>query len=189
AAYLARQIATAPLLAARAVSSRELWLLQLEKLVVNASINPLTAILRCRNSGLFDGGDGGPVARVMDRLLGETSAVLQALVAHESTAQILLAAGDADGCGVDAARDRFSLPRLRGMLHAFGPRVGANTSSMLQDVQAGRQTEVRDFNGWLVDTAAFLDKGLDVSTHRALVDMVESGTVLSKEELGERLLV
>ncbi|KND91594.1 hypothetical protein TOPH_03781 [Tolypocladium ophioglossoides CBS 100239] len=75
------------------------------------------------------------------------------------------------------------------MLHAFGARVGENTSSMLQDVQAGRQTEVRDFNGWLVDTAAFLDQGLDVSTHRALVALVESGTVLNKEELGERLLV
>ena len=149
--YLSRQIATAPLLAARAVSSRELWLLQLEKLVVNTCINPLTAILRCKNGELFDGGPDSPVARVMDCMLGETSAVLQALVSHESSAQILVAGPDSSSTALDAARtqlrDRFSQARLRSMLHAYGARVGANTSSMLQDVQAGKQTEVRDFNG------------------------------------------
>ncbi|XP_044717528.1 ketopantoate reductase panE/ApbA domain-containing protein [Hirsutella rhossiliensis] len=190
AAYLMRQIASAPQLQGRAVSSAELWLLQLEKLVYNSSINPLTALLRCKNGGLFEE-PGGVVARVMDRLLDETSHVLQALVVHESAAEILAAITPDEHHNRQQQQQlqaRFAQPRLREMLHAFGAKVAENTSSMLQDVLAGKPTEVRDFNGWLIDAAAFLDPGLDMSAHQAMVDLVESGIVLTKEELGRRLL-
>lgn len=186
AAYLTRQIATAPDLQGRAVSSAELWLLQLEKLVYNASINPLTALLRCKNGGLFEE-PHGVVARVMDRLLDETSRVLQALVVHPSTAEIVATSAPGEH-QQQQLQARFAQGRLRETLHAFGAKVAGNSSSMLQDVQAGKPTEVRDFNGWLVDAAAFLDPSLDMSAHQAMVDLVESGTVLTKEQLGRRLL-
>lgn len=189
AAYLMRQIATAPQLQGKTVSSPELWLLQLEKLVYNSSINPLTALLRCKNGGLFEEPDG-VVARVMDRLLGETSCLLQAMLVQESFAQILVANGSSEHREQQQQqlRARFSQPRLREMLHAFGAKVAGNTSSMLQDVQAGKPTEVRDFNGWLVDAAASVDSTLDMSAHQAIVDLVEAGTVLTKEELSRRFL-
>ncbi|KAJ6441641.1 ketoisovalerate reductase [Purpureocillium lavendulum] len=232
AAYLTDRISTAPGLDCRAVASSELWLLQLEKLVVNSSINPVSAILRCKNGVLFestpatDPRDG--LVRLFDRLLAETSTVLQALVAHPSTAAILQpppapqqqqplspssslspAAGKERGYMKDeqqqqeaasaasttlnarraALRARFSHERLLAFLYDYGSRVGDNTSSMLQDVRAGRPTEVRDFNGWIVDTAAMLglDPAAAAPTHRALVDLVESEAALTKDELVERL--
>lgn len=55
---------------------------------------------------------------------------------------------------------------------------------MLQDVRTGRSTEIRDFNGWIVETAAFLDKDLDVTGHQTMVDLVEAGATLDKDQLG-----
>ncbi|KJZ70921.1 hypothetical protein HIM_09672 [Hirsutella minnesotensis 3608] len=192
--YLTQCIADAPGLHGKAVSSAELWILQLEKLVYNSSINPLTAILRCKNGGLFEE-PNGIIARVMDRLLEETSRVLQALVVHESSALILDEPSALAGKSADAAHEqraqlvaRFAQPRLRQALHAFGAKVAANTSSMLQDVQAGKPTEIRDFNGWLIETAAFLDPTIDMTAHRSVVEMVESNVILTKEELGRRIL-
>lgn len=49
---------------------------------------------------------------------------------------------------------------------------------MLQDVRAGRTTEIRAFNGWLVETAALLDPNLRLLTHENLIVSVETGTRL-----------
>ncbi|EHK48598.1 hypothetical protein TRIATDRAFT_298036 [Trichoderma atroviride IMI 206040] len=81
------------------------------------------------------------------------------------------------------------------MLYKIGEIVKENSSSMFQDVQAGKKTEVRDFNGWLVETASFLSQEdssqrgvLDVSCHQAMVDLVESGAIMNEEELAKHVL-
>lgn len=181
--YLTKMITTAPHLAGRTVSRSELWALQLEKLIVNMVINPLTAILRVRNGELFSAEDGVTV-KVMDQLLGEASRVLQALVQHESSREIIQ---DSDE-SVETLRCRFSASVLRSMLHLVGEKVKFNKSSMFQDVEAGKRTEIREFNGWLVETAELLDEGLDVGSHKLLIDLVEQGVHLDKAELGQHLL-
>ncbi|KAI9897618.1 hypothetical protein N3K66_007474 [Trichothecium roseum] len=236
--WLLGAIASAPLLDSRRVGRADLWALQLEKLVVNAVINPLTAVLRCKNGALFADGPGGVLAKVMDRLLEETSGVYLRLVSHPSSDAILLsdygdgtitAAATATATAVNdtnehdllvAARarlePRFAVASLRDMLWAVGRKVTENTSSMLQDVQAGKSTEIRDFNGWILDTARFLDSSssssslpshqhpraaeagcplpspppppLDVKCHARLMDLVESGVTMTAEQLGEALL-
>lgn len=183
ASYITKLITTAPHLAGRAVPRPELWILQLEKLVVNMIINPLTATLRVRNGELFADPNGEAI-RVMDTLLEETSNVLQALVQHESSKEIL----QSSNISLEALTSRLSAPSLREMLHRVGEKVKYNRSSMLQDVEAGKQTEIREFNGWLVQTADFLDQGLDVSSHKILIDLVQQGVELDKAELGRRLL-
>lgn len=183
AAYLTRLVTTAPYLAGRAVSGSELWILQLEKLVVNVIVNPLTAILRVRNGELFTESDG-EVVKVMDQLLRETSGVLQALVQHDSARGILQ---DSE-MPIDDLTRRLSTSTLRDMLWRLGEKVKFNKSSMLQDVEAGKQTEIREFNGWLVETAGLLDPGLDVRSHKLLMELVGRGTRLDKAELGRRLL-
>ncbi|QPC77020.1 hypothetical protein HYE68_007772 [Fusarium pseudograminearum] len=190
-AYLVKQLLEAPHLEARSVSRGELWILQLEKLVVNAIINPLTAILGCKNGALFNE-DNEILARVIDQLLGEASQVLQLLVAHESSAEIigqqerrLPAEPEANiDLSPKSLHQRFSHPQLKDMIYQVGHKVRDNTSSMLQDVRAGRSTEIRDFNGWLVEMAAFLDPELDVTCHGTLVELVEAGRTLDVDQLG-----
>lgn len=181
--YITKLITTAPHLAGRAVPRPELWILQLEKLVVNMIINPLTATLRVRNGELF-ADPNGEVIKVMDALLEETSNVLHALVEHESSKEIL----QSGNISLEALIRRLSAPNLREMLHQVGEKVKHNRSSMFQDIEAGKQTEIREFNGWLVETAEILDQGLDVSSHKILIDLVEQGIKLDKAELGRRLL-
>lgn len=177
--YLTKLITTAPHLAGRAVPASELWILQLEKLVINLIINPLTAILRVRNGELFVDQDG-EIVEVMDKLLKETSDVLHALVQHESSREIL----KDSNIPIDSIIRRLAAPTLRDMLWRVSEKVKFNKSSMFQDVQAGKQTEIREFNGWLVETAELLDQGLDVSTHKLVIELVERGTRLDKAELG-----
>lgn len=204
--FLSRQISTSPLLETRAVSSGQLWLLQLEKLVVNAIINPLTALLRCENGYIFSSRDPQhPLVRVQNQLLAEISAVLQAFVNHESNHNLIASCaerfhdgnlsnqkhGQQESLEI-VKRDithRFSPERLQEKLHALAIIVGKNRSSMLQDVEAGKKTEVGEFNGWIVDTAAFLGKAAsDTATHQRLIELVEGGVVLDEGALAEQLL-
>lgn len=189
--YLLDTIAAAPGLESRLVSRADLWVLQLEKLVVNSIINPLTAVMRCKNGDIFKD-ESSPVVEVMDRLLQETSSVYQALINHPSVEGILAGLPRQDVSGakdLESSRrelkERFSVGPLRHMLWQVGSKVADNTSSMLQDVRAGRKTEIRDFNGWIVDMARFLDPRLGVSCHEALIDLVEGGNVLDERALGK----
>ncbi|KAH7308176.1 ketopantoate reductase PanE/ApbA C terminal-domain-containing protein [Stachybotrys elegans] len=195
--HLTRQLSTTPQLDATLVSRQDLWVLQLEKLVVNSIINPLTAILRCKNGELFTT-ENEAARKIMDLLLQEASGVLQALVWHESTSEALgltpeqeTTMDEAPSGGATSVREslwaRFTVEQLRDMLYAVGYKVRDNTSSMLQDVNAGRSTEIRDFNGWLVETAAFVDPQLGVSANRKLIDLVERGASMNAAELQAHL--
>ncbi|KAI1331057.1 ketoisovalerate reductase [Xylariaceae sp. FL0255] len=190
--YFKQQVANAPDLDARQVSRKDLWVAQLEKLVVNSIINPLTAVLRCLNGELFaDRGDD--LLIIMDKLLREASETLRCLVLDPQSESILLSrpTNGADSKALAQMRqellERFSFSRLQSMVHEVGAKVVANTSSMLQDVRAGKQTEIDDFNGWLVDTAKLLDKGLQLPTHEKLIALVKTRAELSRRELCAQL--
>ncbi|KAI1337828.1 6-phosphogluconate dehydrogenase C-terminal domain-like protein [Xylariaceae sp. FL0016] len=187
--YLMERIASAPDLAARQVSKKELWVSQLEKLVVNAIINPLTAVLRCKNGELFIQRDDC-LPEIIDRLLGEASEALQALIMDPTSDAILVET--ANGQSLEAEReklkDRFSFDRLRNMIYDVGAKVAENTSSMLQDVRAGKQTEINDFNGWLIETERFIDGELQLLTHERLVSLVQTQAALSRADIGRELL-
>lgn len=193
--YLVDQIVEAPFLEATRFSRTEMWMLQLEKLVLNAIINPLTAILRCRNGAIFA---DASLEDVIDQLVGETTAVLQALINHSSTAEIFVGMPKVDMtrrrnrlpaeeeeylAKKEGLLHRFSHSRITDFVHRTGYLVKDNTSSTLQDVRAGKSTEIRHFNGWIVETAAFLDQNLDVSGHQILIDLVESGKALEASQL------
>ncbi|OAR02190.1 hypothetical protein LLEC1_03411 [Akanthomyces lecanii] len=199
----ARYVSTTPHLETKLVCAGELWLIQLEKLVTNATINPLTTLLRCKTGDLFTSYDAGDfVARVLDRLLRQASDVIQALINHDASLDMVtsyaetvqrLIPGTDEYCKnfLNARRKltvRFSQPILKAKVYAFGRKIGEHRSSMLQDVEAGRRTEIQDLNGWIVDMADFLGMGLDVSVHRGLVALIEGGRVLGKRELARELL-
>jgi 2-dehydropantoate 2-reductase len=60
-------------------------------------------------------------------------------------------------------------------------KTGANTSSMLQDVQQKRQTEIDYINGYIVSYAERF--GLKCANNKTLVEMVKSRTVIKDEDV------
>lgn len=97
-----------------------------EKAIINSAANPVGAILRMRNGEMAVMPD---VMDLMDTLIGEACAVAAA-----------------DGVPVEVERMRH---RLREILAASSQ----NRCSMLQDVLHGRETEINDINGAILELA------------------------------------
>jgi len=113
-----------------------------EKLAVNAAINPVTALARVENGALSDPG------------LGD--------VAHAAARE---AARTASAAGADLAADR-AIERTDEVIAA----TAKNRSSMLQDVAAGRRTEIDAITGYIVDRGDA--HGIEVPTNRVLLALV-----------------
>ena len=115
------------------------------KLVVNAAINPMTALLRVKNGELLE----RPSAReLMKALAIETASVARA-------ENIQLPFDDPVKAAEDVAR-----------------KTAANTSSMLQDVLRGAPTEIDAICGAVVKTAK--KHGIETPVNRVCWDLVKS---------------
>lgn len=113
------------------------------KLAVNSVINPLTALHRCPNGELLT--------------LTKIGEQVHALCAE------LAAVAAADG-------EFFTGSELAESVFAVMHSTATNRSSMLQDIEAGRETEIDFINGFVVrkgDAA-----GIDCPGHRALWQQV-----------------
>ncbi len=121
---------------------REVW----RKAIVNAAINPVTAVLGVANGALA----GGPAR---DR----------ALALLEEARRVASAEGH-----------RFDEPEVIGDFDRIVRSTAANRSSMLQDVDRGRPTEIDAISGEILRRGAA--HGLDLPATRAIV-----------AELGRRL--
>ncbi len=115
------------------------------KAVINASANPVTAIARCRNG---------------DLVKDESLMLLLRDLCMESVAI-------ARSCGIDIAPEE-ALGRIEGILR----RTAANKSSMLQDVERGRRTEIDEITGELVRSAR--EKGIEARMNLAMYLLVKS---------------
>ncbi len=111
------------------------------KLAVNCAVNPLTALLGCENGHLLK----PEAAAILARLCAEIESVLGArgLVLEQSVESL-----------------------AREVLAA----TAANRSSMLQDVEAGRETEIDYLNGFLSREAKA--KGIALSLNDRLLELV-----------------
>ncbi|WP_323674298.1 ketopantoate reductase family protein [Halorubellus sp. PRR65] len=118
------------------------------KLAVNAGINAVTALARVDNGALLSG-DANELARGAAR---ETARVARAR-------------------GVSLS-NREAVARVE----AVADGTATNTSSMRQDVEAGRRTEVDAINGYVVDAAreARRELDLDVPTNRVLTRLLRA---------------
>lgn len=167
--YLINKIVESPVLNAKEYPPQELLYLQLEKLIINAMINPLTAIFDCRNGELFI---HGAVVKMMRLLLQEASQVLLSLPE-------IRAAMEED----EEIETRFSTQELEVKVLDIAEKTAANTSSMLQDVRAGRETEIEYINGWIVRKGRKL--GVECVHNEKLVEMVKAGIKISVDEIRE----
>ncbi|NQX88070.1 MAG: 2-dehydropantoate 2-reductase [Halioglobus sp.] len=116
------------------------------KLAVNCIINPITALHGCRNGDLASN----------PRLATEVAML------SDEVARVCLAAGfSAVAAG------------LAKTLHEVIAATAKNRSSMLEDVLAGRPTEIGYINGYLLQVAH--QHGIDTPHNRALLDKVLAG--------------
>ncbi|WP_374266255.1 ketopantoate reductase family protein [Zoogloea sp.] len=145
--------AVAARLAAAGLSARvepQIAAARLAKLLVNLAINPLAAIFRVRNGDLLEEGR----RRVLEALVDEAWPLLRA-----------------EGLSLDLAA-------AQARVAAVARATAANRASMLQDVLAGRVTEIDAITGVLLGLADA--RGAAVPTHRAvfaLVKLLEGGGV------------
>jgi len=106
------------------------------KLIINAAINPLTAITRLKNGQLLESEE---TRRLLD------------LVAEESAKIVELA-------GVSLA-----YPDIKSKVYDVCEATAENTSSMLQDILRGRRTEIDAINGAIVEKARELNIGAPIN--------------------------
>lgn len=159
------KIVTAEALVAKAVEPRELIAVQLEKLIVNACINPLTVIFRTLNGALLD-----PLVTPLRRVLCQDGSA------------VFLKYLDATVGLDEELRERFEKRRLEDMVREVTERVRENKSSMYQDFEAGRETEIRYINGWFAKRGQ--EYGIDVGTHERLVELVERKEEVKMDDIG-----
>lgn len=130
-----------------------------KKLVLNAATLPTAAL-----TGLTAGrlGRPGPMLDLVDALAAEAVAVAQSL-------------------GLD-----IDIEERRDRIHSVLAGAGDAKASMLQDVEAGRPTEIATVNGAVVSMGDA--NGIDVSVNRAMVALVlglESGKLGSSVVSGQ----
>ncbi len=114
------------------------------KLAVNCIINPLTAVHRCLNG----------------ELAGRQELVLEVTLLCDEVARISRAAGFAD---VAAALPQTVAAVIAGTAN--------NRSSMLQDVENGKRTEIDYITGYLLQVAD--QHGIDAPHNRALLETIK----------------
>ncbi|MGQ9587297.1 MAG: ketopantoate reductase family protein [Thermoplasmata archaeon] len=119
----------------------EIW----AKAIVNACINPITAVLRVPNGRLLD---SRTIANLVSHVARECEAVAKA-------------------SGI-----RLSPPSMYSRVRAVASDTADNISSMLQDIERGRKTEIRQINGEICKAGEA--RGISTPLNRALVAMVEA---------------
>lgn len=138
------------------VSLNAMLITQMEKLVVNACINPLTALLDCFNGDLLY---GAQVIPMMKKVTKEAVQCFQA----EFGAQIE---------DIDGARMRLDPDRLINTVLEVCKATSQNSSSMREDVRHMNKTEIDGINGYIVGLGK--KHGIPTMTNKLLVLMVKN---------------
>ncbi|KAF9535681.1 ketopantoate reductase PanE/ApbA C terminal-domain-containing protein [Crepidotus variabilis] len=140
------------------------------KLAVNAVINPLTALLDCRNGDIHD---HQPARALMKQICDEASAVYEAQMTAET--QTWLAELKAQGIktmGVPLPPfpEALTSQSLQDEVLRVAAITRRNISSTLQDVRKGRHTEIMYINGYLRELGIEYDVPTPVNT--TLADLI-----------------
>lgn len=163
--YLLRTLLRTPVLCATGFSPPDLLQLQLEKLVVNCIINPLTVMLDARNGSILY---NYSLTRVMRLLLSEIAAVIRSLPELQHIPNV---------------QQRFDTGRLESVVVGIANSTRDNISSMLADVRAGKQTEIDYINGYIVKKGEEL--GIKCFMNYMLMHMVKGKRAVISFEMGD----
>ena len=158
----------------------EMQIILRRELVVNAIINPLTAILGCRNGDLLV----SPAARrIMKFVCGEASQAFCVECQSESNRWLdTLAAQGADTSTVDVMRFPKQLDKaaLEYEVLRVAQATRGNISSMLSDIRFGRPTEIDYINGFLLEFGKTYR--VSMPTTRSLLNLVKMRGEISLDQ-------
>ncbi|KAE8410914.1 ketopantoate reductase PanE/ApbA C terminal-domain-containing protein [Aspergillus pseudocaelatus] len=155
--YLLDNLPLSPRLNATSYPYTKVLQIQLEKLAVNAFCNPLCALNDAKNGFLFTLPD------TRREILTEISNVVLALPELRD---------------VPGVEERFAVDRLEATVNAILTKTAETTCSMVWDLRAGRETEVRFINGYWVKRGG--EVGVRTPVNEYLVEKV---TKRSRREL------
>ena len=130
--YLMRTMTRTAVFVAVGFPPTELLQQQYDKLAVNCIINPLTAVLDCKNGALLY---NFYYQRVVRLLLAEISLVIKSLPELKNVPNVNM---------------RFDTLRLERLVFIIANMTAENYSSMVQDIRSGRLTEIDYINGYIV---------------------------------------
>lgn len=143
-----------------------------QKVVVNAVINPITAMLDCKNGKIFKHTEGRYLCQAICR---EAAAVFRAQWEEERKQ-----AGSVD----DTARFPHSLhaSTLEKLCMDIAASTAQNVSSMLADVRLHRPTEIKYMTGYLVGLGK--KYGVRTPTNLTLYNMIRLKTATDPQASG-----
>lgn len=144
------------------------------KLAVNAVINPLTAILSCRNGDLFQ----HPFAvEILDKVCAETSMVYDAQLRDAWMRELEINPEEVEPPTLPEA---LTAESLKEEVRRVAAVTQGNISSMLQDVRRGRKTEIDYINGYLDNSARRL--GVETPVNSTLLNLVKLKYVMPVDQ-------
>lgn len=165
--YLLRLLTGCPPLTAAAFKKADIVQFQLEKLAMNAVVNPLTVLFDCLNGDLLHNYN---VSRLFRLLFIELSAVICAMPELQA---------------VPGIRARFGPERLRTLATGLCRATAENTSSMLQDARGHKETEIQYINGYIYRRGEEL--GIRCVANYMLVQLVLAKTRAVSQKLSEEI--
>jgi 2-dehydropantoate 2-reductase len=157
-AFLLDTLPRAPRLNCQTFEFRDILQRQLEKLAVNAFSNPLTALANSTVEYLFS------IPEVCSALMREISSVIFALPELQ---------------GVPGVEERFSARRLEDTVMEVIVQNRSTTCSMVWDMRAARETEIRYINGYWARRGREI--GVATPINDEIVERIQAMTIERQE--------
>lgn len=165
--HLLRTVTRVPVFVAVGFRPTDLLQQQLDKLAVNAIINPVTAILDVKNGGMDS---NFYLTRVMRLLLAEISMVLRNLPELKDIPNVNM---------------RYSTARIEQTVFWMARLLAENDSSMLQDLRRRNQTEIDYINGYIIKRGEQL--GLRCVMNYMIMNLVKGKSLVQTREMEAHL--
>ncbi|KAF2220204.1 ketopantoate reductase PanE/ApbA C terminal-domain-containing protein [Elsinoe ampelina] len=167
--YLLRTLTRCPILGAIGVPRVEFLQQKLEKLAQNAVVNTMTVMLDARNGAV---NFSFALTKVQRLLLAEISLVLRSLPELQ---------------GLPNVATRFSADRLETLVVSIANKTRENISSTLADVRAGKPTEIRYINGYIIKRGE--EMGIScVCNYMAMQLVIGKAKMVQNEKMDEVVL-
>lgn len=157
-----KNITEIPNLNAKFVSYNQFLMEEIDKLVVNACINPMTALMDCLNGDLLK---GGRVLDIFDSIIWEAVAVIK------KEYLVVLRA-------IPEASTLLDRKRLLSVVLDVINVTKLNSSSMREDIHSLNKTEIDYINGYVVRLGR--KHGVNAHTNRMMSNMVKTKHSIEK---------